>query len=258
MLVADKIAQLAELLASQGCLSSAMGYLLQLPRIAETSTYHATLIHRIAGSGDVSLAQPAASPFDMLYAGVAKVAATQEPGPQERNEQQQFQQHSYQPFPAYASHEQVETVHPPGGTDESNGSQNFGFTQAPAIAAPAEQPAEVPYKSVPAYDASAVINTLQSLIAGCSAYELPPIDKRKLDDIEKRATGLYQKLGSCELSKPVFDKLLLLCQALAAGDARAALDLHVSITTTDWADNGSWLMGLKRLIELVSKLGLTL
>merc|ERR1712070_1346578 len=64
--VADKIAQLAELLASQGCLSSAMGYLLQLPRIAETSTHHATLIHRIAGSGDVSLAQPAASPFDAL------------------------------------------------------------------------------------------------------------------------------------------------------------------------------------------------
>ena len=46
--------------------------------------------------------------------------------------------------------------------------------------------------------------------------------------------------------------------ALAGGDARTALDIHVAITTTDWADNGAWLMGLKRLIEIVSKLGVAL
>ena len=46
--------------------------------------------------------------------------------------------------------------------------------------------------------------------------------------------------------------------ALAGGDARTALDIHVAITTTDWAENGAWLMGLKRLIEIVSKLGVAL
>ena len=32
----------------------------------------------------------------------------------------------------------------------------------------------------------------------------------------------------------------------------------VQITTSDWADNGPWLMGVKRLIEMTSKLGVTL
>ena len=45
-----------------------------------------------------------------------------------------------------------------------------------------------------------------------------------------------------------------MCQALAAGDVATALQIHVVITTSDWADNGQWLMGLKRLIEMVGKL----
>ena len=45
-----------------------------------------------------------------------------------------------------------------------------------------------------------------------------------------------------------------MCQALAAGDVATALQIHVAITTSDWADNGQWLMGLKRLIEMVGKL----
>jgi protein transport protein SEC31 len=34
--------------------------------------------------------------------------------------------------------------------------------------------------------------------------------------------------------------------------------MHVQITTSDWADNGAWLMGVKRLIEMTSKLGVRL
>ena len=126
-------------------------------------------------------------------------------------------------------------------------------------AAPLSQPpAPPPVPAAPAYDASPVVSILQALIAKSSTYELPPIDKRKLDDIEKRTSGLFQKLGACELSHSVFEKLQQLCKALAAGDAQGALNLHVSITTTDWADNGSWLMGLKRLVERISKLGISL
>jgi hypothetical protein len=41
--------------------------------------------------------------------------------------------------------------------------------------------------------------------------------------------------------------------ALSAGDFRTALALHVELTTSDWADNGVWLVGLKRMIETLSK-----
>ena len=69
---------------------------------------------------------------------------------------------------------------------------------------------------------------------------------------------LTAKLRGGEVSSGVFNTLTSLSQALAAGDARTALDLHMQITTSDWADNGGWLMGVKRLIEVTSKLGVTL
>lgn len=99
---------------------------------------------------------------------------------------------------------------------------------------------------------------MQGLIAKCGAFNLVDLDKRRLDDVVKRASLLQGKLSAGEVSEAVFDRLLPLCQALAAGDSRTALDLHVAITTTDWADNGPWLMGLKRLIELTAKLNVTL
>ena len=56
----------------------------------------------------------------------------------------------------------------------------------------------------------------------------------------------------------VFGKLEQICQALTASDIRTALAIHVEITTTDWTENQSLPIGLKRLIEMVTKLGVTL
>ena len=66
--------------------------------------------------------------------------------------------------------------------------------------------------------------------------------------------ALTLTLTLTQVSAEVFAQLAQLCQALAAGDAATALQIHVAITTSDWADNGQWLMGLKRLIEMVGKL----
>lgn len=56
----------------------------------------------------------------------------------------------------------------------------------------------------------------------------------------------------------MFEKLQQICASLAAQDIHTALAIHVEITTTDWEKNQTWLIGLKRLIELVTKLGVTL
>ena len=57
----------------------------------------------------------------------------------------------------------------------------------------------------------------------------------------------------------VFDKLHELCRALTAGDAQTALQLHMQLMESDWAGgNGAWMPGVKRLIEVTSKLGVTL
>ena len=84
------------------------------------------------------------------------------------------------------------------------------------------------------------------------------MEVRKLEDVNKRLGLLSGKLRNGAVSAGVFERLTALCQALAGGDARTALDVVVQITTSDWANNGPWLTGVKRLIEMSSKLQVTL
>jgi len=56
----------------------------------------------------------------------------------------------------------------------------------------------------------------------------------------------------------VSEKLTSLCGSLAAGDGNTALGVQMQLATTDWDKNGQWLTGIKRLIEMASKLGVTL
>ena len=80
----------------------------------------------------------------------------------------------------------------------------------PQAAAPPPQQAAAPVpaqRAPPPYDAQPVISTLQTLIAKCGAFNLPPMDKRKLDDADKRLNGLYGKLGAGEVTAPVFNEL---------------------------------------------------
>jgi protein transport protein SEC31 len=114
-------------------------------------------------------------------------------------------------------------------------------------------PEPLPTLPLASYDAHAVVDVLRALLERCNAFDLLPMDKRKMDDVDKRLKILFQKLLKHEVTVGIFEKLEQLCQALSVGDYQAALGLHVAITTTDWADNGAWLMGLKRLIEMVSK-----
>ena len=71
-LVSAKVCEFAELLASQGCLPAAMGYLLHLPQ----ETYDpkaATLVDRIYGQQPALLTGPPPAPFERVH--VEAVAA---------------------------------------------------------------------------------------------------------------------------------------------------------------------------------------
>ncbi len=110
----------------------------------------------------------------------------------------------------------------------------------------------------PQYDPETTIQSLTALANGCAAFNLPPLERRKLDDVSKRLGSLFDKLRGRQVSPAVFEQLQQLSQYLAAGDAAKALEVHLQIATSDWADNGAWLMGVKRLIEMTSKLGMRL
>jgi len=189
-----------------------------------------------------------------------------------------------QPPAAVAAATAYAVVHPPAATPVPAPSYTYSAPPAPATAAPAYaytpptqplpftgghlQPVAAEQQAAaaaapapppqPSYDPEPVVSMLSRLLDKCSAFNLPPLEQRKVDDIKKRLGLLADKLRSGAVTAAVFEKLLQLCTALGSGDARTAQDLHVQITTSDWSDNGPWLMGVKRLLEMTSKLGVTL
>jgi len=100
---------------------------------------------------------------------------------------------------------------------------------------------------------------LLGLIAKCGQFNLAPLDRRKLDDVEKRINGLAPKLHSGAVSAAAFEKLQQICASLAAADIPTALAYHVEMVAgPHGTENQMWLMGLKRLIDMVTKLQVTL
>ena len=160
------------------------------------------------------------------------------------------------PAPAYA-YAPPATPQPTSSYAPQPGYAPQAQAQAP-VEQPPPPPAAPPPPPKPSYDAEPVINAFTQLSAKCAAFNLPPLEARKLEDVNKRLGILFEKLRGGNITAGVFERLQQLCQALAGGDARTALEVHVQITTSDWADNGPWLMGVKRLIEITSKLGVTL
>jgi protein transport protein SEC31 len=128
----------------------------------------------------------------------------------------------------------------------------------PACAERSTVSSSVPEVKGLSYDHETTIQSLTALAKACAAYNLPPLEQRKLDDVTRRLGSLSDKLRQGGVSPVVFERLQQLCGFLAIGDAANALEMHVQITTSDWADNGAWLMGVKRLIEMTSKLGVRL
>jgi hypothetical protein len=84
------------------------------------------------------------------------------------------------------------------------------------------------------------------------------MEKRKLDDIVKKMEQLAAMLRGGQVSPGVFEKLTALCSSMAFGDGQTAMAVQNQLATTDWDKNGQWLTGIKRLIEMASKLGVTL
>ncbi|KZV73883.1 hypothetical protein PENSPDRAFT_749733 [Peniophora sp. CONT] len=131
----------------------------------------------------------------------------------------------------------------------------------PAPAPPAAAPAPPPKPAAPAGpkyppgDRSHIPSSLQpaySTITGVlgqlrTAF---PAQKRLLDDVEKRLNPLFDAMNCETLPEPVVEKLLVMTQAMRAGDKQTALEVHVDMLTSSMGANISgWMSGLKQLIQ---------
>ncbi|KAG7440702.1 uncharacterized protein BT62DRAFT_937821 [Guyanagaster necrorhizus] len=78
----------------------------------------------------------------------------------------------------------------------------------------------------------------------------PPTQRRKVDDVERRVSPLFDALNCETLSKPVADQLLVLTRAMEVHDRPAALAIHVDLLTkgSQTDDIALWMSGVKQLI----------
>lgn len=94
-----------------------------------------------------------------------------------------------------------------------------------------------------------VITSLTRVYKQSASAATSAVAKRKLEDVNKRIGGLFERLNQGGISGQACDKLLQLCAALDANDFNTAGELQVALTTHDWEENSTWIIAIKRLMD---------
>ncbi|CAO3658577.1 unnamed protein product [Umbelopsis ramanniana] len=102
-------------------------------------------------------------------------------------------------------------------------------------------------------DSKIVHKVINETVKRCKAQYKTGMQKRMIDDTDRRMIQLLKKVDDHELNSDVLHQLCQLCQAMEKGDFKEALDMHVKLMTKAYDDHGQWILGLKRLIDLDEK-----
>ncbi|CAO3617434.1 unnamed protein product [Cunninghamella blakesleeana] len=78
-------------------------------------------------------------------------------------------------------------------------------------------------------------------------------NKRITDDTSKRIQSLIKDVENDDVESNVVIAINDLCKNLKEKDWEKATDIHRQLMTTEYERHGSWLLGLKRLIDLYEK-----
>lgn len=76
------------------------------------------------------------------------------------------------------------------------------------------------------------------------------MQRRIVDDSAKRMQSLFGQLAAGDLSQPILDTLLEMCNRVRAGQYDRAHELQTPLMTNHFAETGSWVLAAKRLIEV--------
>lgn len=99
-----------------------------------------------------------------------------------------------------------------------------------------------------------VVATLTRLYDTVAPTQKTLMAKRKLEDVNKKVGALFERLNQNDISAQASEKLVRLCQALDQGDYNTAGQYHVALTSSDWDENGIWIVAVKRLMDTAAKM----
>ena len=83
-----------------------------------------------------------------------------------------------------------------------------------------------------------------------SMMNATPMQKKIIDDSKKRMESLFDQIASSKVSSDVSAKLSQMIGFMQKGQWDKALSLHAPLMSGHFAEVGTWILALKRLIEL--------
>ncbi|KAI8054520.1 hypothetical protein BDF22DRAFT_775283 [Syncephalis plumigaleata] len=94
---------------------------------------------------------------------------------------------------------------------------------------------------------------IESILNECTAASttLAPTLKRMLTDTERRMQEMLTRLRNDQIAPHVMAALSLFVQAIGKQDYIAANKVHLDLMQTNFDSEGRWLVGAKRLVEIV-------
>lgn len=94
------------------------------------------------------------------------------------------------------------------------------------------------------------ITALRDIIKDVSDT-IQPSQRRMWDDTTKRLDFLVDRLNSNAMIPEVNTKALSLIRAISRRDFEKATKLHLVLTTSAFDQEGKWLLGIKRLMDVM-------
>ncbi|CAG8543669.1 3916_t:CDS:2 [Diversispora eburnea] len=101
-------------------------------------------------------------------------------------------------------------------------------------------------------DSYQIRSILEKILENCKNHSMVS-DRRMVTDSEKRLALLFERLEKEQISESVLGRLCKMCEYVKENDFINALTIHSNLMTTDFGNEGKWLLGLKRLLDLCKK-----
>ncbi|KAG5439705.1 hypothetical protein PCK2_000745 [Pneumocystis canis] len=157
--------------------------------------------------------------------------------PQEQNNLMQQSQYSQVQQKSDYMKAQQSNPHTPNSSSEPNAPQGSKY--------PPGDRSHIPVSLKPIFEG------LSSEMERVKQYA-PPAFTRQVQDTERRLNILFDHLNNnTTLSSDLLDEMLVLVEAMLAKNYQLALNIHINLITTRMEECGHWMVGVKRLLELI-------
>jgi protein transport protein SEC31 len=100
-----------------------------------------------------------------------------------------------------------------------------------------------------------VATTLQRIYAECAKRAVGGLERKKIQDIDRKLGMLLTRMKQGDVSADAIAKLHRLCSELEQHHLPEAHATHTELTREHYDGNSAWIMALKRLLEVAARVG---